>query len=167
MTAFIKSLARLAAALTILGWSAAAAAGPIYVEFRSTDGTAVGQFGFHSIPNGEVAPIDYGQLQLDGRVFEAALLSFEYTGILDSLQVRIFGDESTGLATGEFVTLFFGNADSHELVLPTHGYLLYDLGGKRGGTQGQVVPEPAALGLVGLAGVGLLAARGRKAASTA
>jgi hypothetical protein len=42
---------------------------------------------------------------------------------------------------------------------------LYNLDGKRGGSQGQVVPEPAAIGLVGLAAVGLLARRRRKAAA--
>jgi hypothetical protein len=154
--------------LFLLAAAQPALAGPIEVSFRSNDGSASGSFAFEPLqPQDNPGKLTSGRLELDGRTFEGPQLFYEYYGIADSLGVRIAADETTGLGAGDFLSLRFGNLDSHTLDLPTRGSLSYSFDGVAGSKMGEVtaVPEPLPAALFGF-GAAALAWRRRRSAAT-
>jgi hypothetical protein len=168
MASYLKPIALLSAGLLLIMGSEAALAVPIEVAYRSDDGSAFGTFAFEPREaQDNPGALTSGQFTIGDREFQGSQLFYEYFPIADSLSVRIAADATTGLATGDFLSLRFGNPDGASLNLPTRGSLSYSFGGAGGSLQGDVtaVPEPLAAGLFGL-GAGALAWRRRRRGAT-
>jgi hypothetical protein len=158
----------LAAFLCLLAVQPASAA-PIEVSFLASDGSAYGQFAFERRdPRDNPGELSGGFIEIRGQVIDSSRLFYEYYGISDSLNIRIAGNEGSGLDAGDFLNLRFGNPDGSTLELPTWGNLSYSLGGVSGSTIGRVsaVPEPVSAGLFAGA-VGALAWRRRRRSPSA
>ena len=141
-----------------------ASAAPIEVSFLASDGSAYGQFAFERRqPQDNPGTLTGGFIEIRGELIDSSRLFYEYYGIADSLNIRIAGNEGSGLDSGDFLNLTFGNPDGSSLELPTFGSLSYRLGNISGSTTGTVtaVPEPVSAGLFA-AGVGALAWRRRR-----
>ena len=157
----------LAVAATGLGLAAAPAhAGPIEFNYLSEDGSTYGEFAFttstaHGPQTGE---LDGGALYIEGRTFQEAL-RYEYSRNHDSLNIRIYANETTGLAPGEQLNLFFSGDDWGELSFPHHAFLSADLGDTRISQRGTVTaPEPLPVLLFGAGAAALGLTRRRRSA---
>jgi hypothetical protein len=153
----------LAGLFLLLGSPAAAV--PIEVSF-SLDGVAYGQFAFEgtNLPQRDLR-LTSGSIAIGDRVIGSANLLYDYSPIQDSLNIRIFGNETTGLNAGESFGLTFGNDGAGWLELPTYGSMGYQADGISVGGWGTVtaVPEPLSVSLFGAAAGALVWRRRRRA----
>jgi hypothetical protein len=160
----VASIFKAFTALFILLAGSPALAGPIEISFYSRDGTAYGEFAFEStnLPQRDLR-LTSGSIAIGDRVIASANLLYDYSPIQDSLNIRIFGNETTGLLAGESFGLTFGNDGAPWLELPTYGSFGYSLDGAKGGGWGTVtpVPEPLSVTLFGAA-AGVLVWRRRR-----
>ena len=155
----------LAVAAMGIGLAAAPAhAGPIEFNFLSEDGSTYGEFAFTPLTGRPVqtGELDQGALYIPGRTFDEAL-RYEYSHIEDSVGIRIFANETTGLAPGEQLNLTFSGDDWGQLSFPQLAFL----SARRGDTvihqRGTVtVPEPLSVLLFGAGAAALGLARRRR-----
>lgn len=161
---------RLWLAAAAAGFALAAApahAGPIEFNFLSEDGSTYGEFAFDrtSAHGPQTGPLDQGALYISGRTFDEAL-RYEYSRNHDSLGIRIFANETTGLAAGEQLNLNFSGDDWGELSFPHHAFFSFDSGDTSIRQRGTVtVPEPLSVLLFGAGAAALGVARRRRLAA--
>jgi hypothetical protein len=154
------------AGLFLLFAAPAAMAVPIEVVFTSNDASASGEFAFERTNSPERdLTLTSGRIVIGDRVIGSSDLRYDFSPILDSLNIRIFGNETTGLGSGDFINLTFGNPDGSSLLLPTRGSLSYNFDGVYDSRMGTVtaVPEPLSAGLFGVGAAGLAWRRRRRA----